>query len=73
MEARGLRDIRLAKLADAKRYTVNATAKVLGVSTPTYRMIERDPSRMTMLQAKTLAGHLGCQIDDLFYLPNDDN
>lgn len=64
-----MRDIRLAKLADAKRFTVNATAKVLGVSTPTYKKIERDPSRMTVAQANALAAHLGCQVDDLFYLP----
>ena len=73
MEARGLRDIRLAKLADANRYTVNAMANILGVSRPTYNKLERDPSRMTLLQAKTLADYLGCRVDDLFYLPNNDN
>lgn len=71
MNERGLRDIRLARLADARRYTADAAAKVIGVSRPTYSKIERDPSRMTVLQANTLAAYLGCSVEDLFYLPGE--
>lgn len=65
----GLREIREARMAEAKRYTIKAAAKAIGVSCPTYTKMERDPSRMTRAQAERAAALLGCDVDDLFYLP----
>ena len=64
-----LKEVRTSKAAEAKRFTVKAMADVLGVSEPTYRKFEADPDRLTLAQAKTLAKHLGCRVEDLFYLP----
>lgn len=41
----------------------------MGVSRPTYMKWEAHPEKMTIEQAKKLASYLGCQVDDLFYLP----
>ena len=65
----GLREIREARAAEARKYTLKAAAEAIGVSCPTYRKIERDPSRMTRAQAERAAALLGCDVDELFYLP----
>ncbi len=62
----GLKEVRTSRAAEAKQFTVKAMADVLGVSEPTYRKLETDPDRLTFAQAKTLAKHLGCRIEDLF-------
>lgn len=69
MRTVGLREIREAKLAEAKRYTIKAAARAVGVSCPTYSKMERDPSRMTRAQAERAAALLGCDVEELFYLP----
>ena len=65
----GLREIREARMAEAKRYTIKAAAKAVGVSCPTYAKMERDPSRMTRAQAERAAELLGCDVEEIFYLP----
>lgn len=73
MQEVGLREIREAKMAEAKRYTIKAAARAVGVSCPTYAKMERDPSRMTMAQAERAAELLGCDVEELFYLPDNHN
>ena len=63
----------IIKLAEAKRYTIKAAAKAVGVSCPTYAKMERDPSRMTRVQAERAARLLGCDVEELFYLPEKGN
>ena len=60
-------------MADAKRYTAKAVAEAVGVSCPTYAKIEKDPSRMTHAQAERAAELLGCDVEELFYLPDNHN
>ena len=69
----GLREIREARMAEAKRYTVKAAARAVGVSCPTYTKMEKDPSRMTRAQAERAARLLGCDVDELFYLSKEGN
>ena len=66
---KGLRAIRQERASEARRYTAKATAEAMGVSRPTYMKWEAHPEKMTIEQAKKLASYLGCQVDDLFYLP----
>lgn len=73
MQSVGLREIREAKLAEAKRYTAKAAAEAVGVSRPTYAKMERDPSRMTRAQAERAAQLLGCDVEELFYLSEKGN
>lgn len=73
MQQVGLREIREAKMAEAKRYTIKAAAEAVGVSCPTYAKMERDPSRMTRAQAERAAELLGCDVEELFYLPDNHN
>lgn len=68
---RGLKAIRQQRASEARRYTVKATAKAMGVSEPTYRKWEVHPETMTIERAKKLADYLGCDVDDLFYLPRN--
>ena len=69
MQSVGLKEIREAKMAEAKKYTIKAAARAVGVSCPTYTKMEKDPSRMTLAQAERAAELLGCEVDELFYLP----
>lgn len=69
----GLREIREARMAESRRYTAKEVARAVGVSCPTYRKIEADPSRMTRAQAERAAALLGCDVEDLFYLPEKGN
>lgn len=69
MQSVGLKEIREAKMAEAKKYTIKAAARAVGVSCPTYTKMEKDPSRMTRAQAERAAALLGCEVDELFYLP----
>ena len=73
MQSVGLREIREARMADAKRYTAKAVAEAVGVSRPTYAKIEKDPSRMTRAQAERAAALLNCDVNELFYLPEEGN
>lgn len=74
----GLTEIRKARLMDAEAvaqvldpgpgrratdYSLEACAKVLGVSRPTYRKYEHDPDKMRVGQAKRLAEHLGVSVE----------
>ena len=69
MQSVGLKEIREAKMAEAKKYTIKEVAKAVGVSCPTYTKMEKDPSRMTRAQAERAAELLGCDVEDVFYLP----
>lgn len=52
--------------------TQAAVAERLGVSVPTYSVLERDPKRITWEQAETLAQLFNRRIEDLaFYTPWD--
>lgn len=55
----------------ASEFTISAVAKLIGVSSPTYRKIEQDPCRLTFNQATKIAEHLGCPVEDLFLTSND--
>ena len=47
----------------ATDYSLEACAKVLGVSKPTYVKFEHDPDKMRVGQAKRLAEHLGVSVE----------
>jgi DNA-binding XRE family transcriptional regulator len=57
----------------ARRYTVAATARAMGVSRPTYQKWEEHPEKMTIEQAHRLADYLGCSDADLFRLSSNVN
>lgn len=61
-----LKELREAKIKEAKRYTQAAMAKATGVSRPTYKLLEEHPERLTKQQAERLASHLGCETADIF-------
>lgn len=61
-------EIRKDKSREASRYTQAETAKALGISVPTLRSYERDPSRMPIQVARQLADHLGVDLADIFLL-----
>ena len=73
MQEVGLREIRKARMAEAHRFSGREMVRAIGVSYPTYQKIERDPSRMTRAQAERAAALLGCDVDELFYLPDRGN
>lgn len=73
MQEVGLREIREARMAEAHKFSGREVARAIGVSYPTYQKIEKDPSRMTRAQAERAARLLGCDVDELFYLPDDVN
>jgi transcriptional regulator with XRE-family HTH domain len=61
-----LRDIRLERFDQARRYSVAAVARAMGISKPTYYRWERNPSVLTHEQAEKLAEYLGCSVSDIF-------
>ena len=67
-----LKALRQARAATAKRYSITEVAHVLGITPPTYRKLERDPSLMTVAQIQKLSDYLGCSVEDIF-LPQNDN
>lgn len=73
MQSVGLREIRKARMAEAHRFSGREMACAIGVSYPTYQKIERDPSRMTRAQAERAAALLGCDVENVFYLPEKGN
>lgn len=56
----------LQQMRESKGIMKGAAAKALGISYPTYRKIERDPRRMTVLQLNKLCDFLGCRREDIF-------
>lgn len=69
----GIRDIRISKLNQARKYSAAHMAKAIGVSRQTYAKLEEHPERMTLEQARRASELLGCSTDELFYLPRDVN
>ena len=67
-----LKEIREKLLSEGKRFTQEECAKVAGVSKPTYRKLEENPSQVTIEQAERLAEHFGCPVSDIF-LDNEGN
>lgn len=59
-------EIREKRLREARMFTQGECAKVVGVSTPTYRKLEQHPENFTKAQAERLAEHLGCKEKDIF-------
>lgn len=55
-----------------RRLTQKQVAAELGVSLPTYGLMERDPSRITWAQAKKLARILGRDIEDLAFFTDEE-
>lgn len=60
-------------LAEARKragYTQQEMADKLGISRPTYAAIEADPSRATVLQAKTICSMLSKNYEYIFFAPD---
>lgn len=64
----GLKELRKQRATTAKRYSITEVAHVLGITPPTYRKLERDPSLMTVAQVQKLSDYLGCSVEDIFLL-----
>ena len=64
----GLKNIREAKMNEGKRYTQAAVAKAVGITPPTMRVFERDPSKIPMGVAAKMADYLDCDVDDIFFV-----
>lgn len=56
----------LEEMRKAKGVMKGALAKELGISYPTYRKLEMDPRRMTIIQLDTVCKFLGCSRNDIF-------
>lgn len=67
-----LREVRQARAAQARRYTVREASSYMGVSSPTYHKWEENPGKLTLEQAQRLAEYLDCSADDIF-LPTKHN
>ena len=65
----GLKEIRRNRADNARRFSVVAVSKAMGVSRPTYMKWEDHPETMTLEQATRLADYLGCDVSDFFHLP----
>lgn len=65
-----LRLIRERRLSESKRFSQEECAKVIGVSMPTYRKLEKHPENLTKAQSTALADHLGCAEEDIFLRVN---
>ena len=61
-----LEGIREQKKGEAAKYTIDAVAQVIGVSAPTYRKLESNPSSITYAQAEKLSSFFGCKVSDIF-------
>ena len=61
----GLREIREERKAKASGFTIEGCAAALGVTAPTYRKLEADPSLLTVGQTVKLARHLGVPVDTI--------
>lgn len=67
-----LKSIREQKKGEAAKYTIAEAARAIGVSAPTYRKLESNPSSITYAQAEKLSSFLGCKVSDIF-LPSEGN
>ena len=66
-----LKDMRLAAGRNAREiahaYSAEGLAEVAGVSKPTYLKYENHPEKFSLEQARCLAEHFGCSIEDIFF------
>lgn len=67
----GLKALRQSRAVSAKRYSIAEVARVLGITPPTYRKLESNPSLLTIAQAQKLSDYFGCSIEDIFLSSND--
>ena len=51
-------------------YSAEGLADVAGVSKPTYLKYEEHPEKFSLEQAKRLAEHFECSIEDIFFDAN---
>lgn len=71
LNEKGLRQIRKVRASEEKRYTIEAISSAIGVSPTTYWRFEKDPKKIPGGVAEKLADYLGCDVSDVFYLPNE--
>ena len=51
----------------SQRRTVTEMAEYMGVSRQTYHAWEKQPSRVSVQQAKRMCGYLGYALDEIFF------
>ena len=67
-----LKSIREQKKGEAAKYTTDAVAQVIGVSAPTYRKLESNPSSITYAQAEKFSSFFLMQ-SERYFLDRKDN
>lgn len=67
-----LKEIRTARMAEAKRYSQASLAQVAGVCVPTFRKLEEHPEEFTVKQQQAIAEYFGMSASDIF-LPEEVN
>lgn len=61
-----LKELRLERKKEARKYTLHGMAEILGVSVKTYMGYEEEPSKLTYEQALKAASTLLCDPKELF-------